>query len=129
MAVLAISISITNKKIKEELEQIPCIWYPVTFKDQIEALLDSRSKVNIMSQIFAQQLNLKTNIKAQKIDSTILKTYKMVVSTFFVLDKDNKERFFEESFLLADIRLNIMLGIFFLIIGNADVNFQAQDLQ
>ena len=39
----------TQKKIEEELELIPYIWYPVTFKDQIVTLFDSRSKVNIIS--------------------------------------------------------------------------------
>ncbi len=52
----------------------------------------------------------------------------MVVSTFSVLDKDEKERFFEESFLLADVRPNIVLGIPFLTMSNADVDFQAWDL-
>ncbi len=33
----------------EELERVPCIWYPVTFKDQIKTLLDSGSEVNAMS--------------------------------------------------------------------------------
>ncbi len=44
----------TDKK-TEELERVPYIWYPVTFKDQdqIEALLDSGSEVNVMSQAFA----------------------------------------------------------------------------
>ncbi len=53
----------------------------------------------------------------------------MVVSTFFILDKNSRERFFEESFLLADIKLDIVHGILFLIMSNADVDFQAQDLQ
>ena len=53
----------------------------------------------------------------------------MIVSTFFVLDHDGRERFFEENFLLADVKLNIVLGILFLIMSNADVDFQAQDLQ
>ncbi len=38
---------------REEVEQVPCIWYPVTFKDQTEALLDSGSEVNAISQAFA----------------------------------------------------------------------------
>ncbi len=42
-----------TKKMEEELEWVPCIWYPVTYKDQIEALLDSESEVNTMSQTFA----------------------------------------------------------------------------
>ncbi len=44
-------------------------------------------------------------------------------------DKDGRERFFEESFLLANVRLDIVLGKPFLTISNADVDFQAQDLQ
>ncbi len=53
----------------------------------------------------------------------------MVVSTFSMSDKDGRERFFEESFLLADIKPNIMLGMPFLTMSNVDVNFQAWDLQ
>ena len=59
MAILVITTLITDKKIEDELELIPCIWYPITFKDQTEALLDSGSKVNVMSQAFAQRLGLK----------------------------------------------------------------------
>ena len=115
----------------EKLELIPCIWYSVTFKDQTEALLDLGSEVNVMSQAFAQQLGFKirkTNVRTQKIDGTTPETYGMVVSTFSVSDKDGKERLFEESFLLADVNLDIVLGMLFLTMSNADVNFQARDL-
>ncbi len=84
-----------------------------------------------MSQAFAQQLGFKIckiNVGAQKIDGTTLETYRMVVSTFSVSDKDDREMFFEESFLLADVRLDIILGMLFLTISNADVDFQARDL-
>ena len=54
---------------------------------------------------------------------------KMVVSTFSVLDKDERERFFKKSFLLADINPDVVFGIPFLTISNADVDFQARDLQ
>ena len=53
----------------------------------------------------------------------------MVVSIFSILDKDGKKMFFEESFLLVNVNLDIMLKMFFLTISNADINFQAQDLQ
>ncbi len=135
VAVLATFMSITDKKTEgelEELERVPCIRYPVTFKDQTKALLDSGSKVNVISQAFAQQLSLKickTNIRAQKINSTTLETYKIVVSTFFVSNKYGRERFFEESFLLADVKSDIILGMPFLTMSNADVDFQARDLQ
>ncbi len=116
----------------EELERVPCIWYLVTFKDQTKALLDSESEVNVMSQVFAQQLGLKirkTNVGAQKIDGTTLETYGMVFSTFSVLDKDDRERFLKESFLLADVKPDIVLEISFLTMSNADIDFQTQDLQ
>ena len=51
VAVLATSTSVTEKK--GELEWVLFIWYPVTFKDQTKILLDLGSKVNAMSQAFA----------------------------------------------------------------------------
>ncbi len=130
VAVLVTSMSMTDKK-TEELKWVPCIWYPVILKDQTEALLDSGSEVNAMSQAFAQQLGLKirkTNVRAQKIDGMTLETNKMVVSTFSVSDKDGKERFFEKSFLLANVSPDIVLGMLCLTISNADVDFQTRDL-
>ncbi len=53
----------------------------------------------------------------------------MVVSTFSISDKDGRERFFEENFLLANVKLDIVLGMPFLTMSNADVNFQARNLQ
>ncbi len=53
----------------------------------------------------------------------------MVVSTFSVSDKDGRERFFEESFLLADVRPDIVLEMPFLTMINVDVDFQARNLQ
>ena len=52
VAVLATFMLITGKKTEEELEQVSCIWYSVTFKDQIEALLNLRSKVNAINPDF-----------------------------------------------------------------------------
>ncbi len=43
-------------------------------------------------------------------------------------DKDNKKRFFEKSFLLADVKPDIVFGISFLTMSNSDVDFQARDL-
>ncbi len=85
VAISATSTSMTDKKTEEELERVPCIRYLVTFNDQTEALLYSRSEVNAISQAFAQQLGFKirkTNVGAQKIDGTTREIYKMVVSIF-----------------------------------------------
>ncbi len=53
----------------------------------------------------------------------------MVVSIFSILDKDGKERFFKVSFLLADIKPDIVLREPFLTISNADIDFESRDLQ
>ena len=133
MAVSATSTSMTDKKIeKAELERLSYIWYSVIFKDQTEALLDFESEVNAISPAFASQFGLKiwkTNIRAQKINGTTLETCEIVVSTFSVSDKDDKERFFEKSFLLAEAQPKIVLGMLFLTMSNVNVDFQAQDLQ
>ncbi len=131
MIVSATSTSITEKKTEEELERIPCIRYPVTFKDQTEALLDSKSEINLINQTFASQLGLKirkTNVRAQKIDGIILKTDGRVGSTLSESDNDGKEKIFIESFLLADVKPDVVFEISFLIMSNADIDFQAQDL-
>ena len=94
-------------------------------------MLASISKVHAISYAFAHQLDLtiwKINIGVQKIDGTTLETYEMVVCTFSVSDKDDRERFFKESFLLANVKPEIILEMLFLTMNNADVDFQARDL-
>lgn len=53
----------------------------------------------------------------------------MVVFTFFILDNDDDEKFFEENFFLADVIPNIVLGILLLTMSNININLQARDLQ
>lgn len=64
-------------------------------------------------------------LKTQKIDDTTLETNEIVVFIFSILYKDSKERFFDKSFLLADVKPNIVFNIHFLTINNADINFQS----
>lgn len=52
-----------------------------------------------------------------------------MVATFFVLDKDNKIKFFEKNFLLNNVKLGIVCEIPFVLINNIDINFQARNLQ
>lgn len=122
----------TRKKTEEKLEQVPYIQYFVTFKDQIKALLDPGSVDNTISQAFTHSLGLKlwkTNIRAENIDNTTMETYEMVVSIFSVSDKDDRERFFEESFLLADVKPDVVFEMPFLAMNNIDIDFQAQNLK
>ena len=46
-----------------------------------------------------------------------------------MLDKDGRKKFFEESFLLAYVKLEIVLEMLFLTMSNTDIDFQARNLQ
>ena len=46
-----------------------------------------------------------------------------------MLNKDSRERFFEKGFLLADVNPDVVFEMPFLTMSNADVNFQARNLQ
>ena len=47
----------------------------------------------------------------------------MVVFTFFMLNKEDRERFLKKSFLLADVQPDAVLEILFLTISNVDTDF------
>lgn len=58
-------------------------------------MLNSGSKANTMNLDFARKLGLhikKTNVGAQKIDSSTLKTFKIVIADFQVENKIGKPR-------------------------------------
>ena len=112
---------------KEVVVRVPCIHYPVQFQEeQVRALLNSGSKVNAMNPDYARKLGLKirrTNIGAQKIDGSALETFGMVIADFQVEDKASRPRFFQETFLVADTKFEVILKMPFLKISNADVSF------
>ena len=130
VSVLATSTSITGAR-EKALERIPCIHYPVQFKKntdktQVQALINSGSEVNAIHLSFAKQLGLPikpTDVGAQKIDGTMLNTHGMVVAAFLVVNKANRIRFFEETFLVANVSLEIVLRMLFLILSSVDVDF------
>ncbi len=47
----------------------------------------------------------------------------MVVFTFSIPDKDGRERLFEKSFLLANVKSDILFKMLFLTMSNTDVDF------
>ena len=78
-----------------------------------------------MNPDFAQKLGLKiwkTNVRAQKIDGSPLKTFGMVIADLQVEDKVGRSRFFQETFLVANTKFEIILGMLFLKLSNADVS-------
>ena len=52
----------------------------------------------------------------------------MVVVAFSVIDKANRVKFFKETFLIANISAKVVLGISFLTLNGADVNFLGREL-
>ena len=95
-------------------------------QEQVKALLNSSSKVNIISPAFAQKLSLyiqKTNIGAQKINGSALETFGIVITDLEVENKASKSKFFQEIFLVVDTKFEAILGMPFLKISNADVAF------
>ena len=95
-------------------------------------LLDLGSKVNVFYPTFARELGLHirlTDIEAQKINGTTLDTFEMIVVAFSVTNKANQVKFFEETFLVANISPEIVLGISFLILSGADINFLGRKLR
>ena len=125
----------------KELEQVMCIQYPIIFPgsvtqdgsalDPVSALFNSGSEVNVMHPAFAERLGLvmrAINVGAQKINSTIFETYGMVVAAFSMTDQADMVRFFEETFLVANISPDLVFGMPFLILSSADINFPKKEL-
>ena len=117
------------------LARVPCIRYFMTFRKKcvpISTLFDSGSEVNAIYSTFSWELGLPIrtiDVGAQKIDSTMLDTFKMVVVAFSVTDKANQVRFFKETFIVANVSPEIVLKMFFLTLSGADVNFLGRELR
>ena len=137
--VLATFLSITDASREAPkvriLDKVFCIYYSVQFrKDKskdVLALLDCGSEINAMTLAYTVHLSLKvtmTNVGAQKVDGSSLVSYGIVIATFQVVDKLDCSWFFKETFLLADISMEVVLGMLFLIFSNADVQFAEKEL-
>ena len=117
------------------LDRVLCICYPIQFckdKDKdVLALLNSESKVNVITLAYAAHLGLTikvTDIGAQKIDGSLLANYGIVIAVFQVVDKLGRSRFFQETFLLANISIKVVLSLLFLTLSNANVQFAEKKL-
>lgn len=80
---------------------------------------------------YAWKLRLKiwkTNVGAQKINGFILEIFGIVITDFQISDKIGRSRFFQKNFLIANIKFQIYLKLFFLKISNADVLFNKKTL-
>ena len=133
---MATPLLVTEASMKKQvsLEWVTCIHYPLRFWKNtigVKALINSGSEVNAMIPAYILKLGLKihhTNIGAQKIDGSTLKIFGMALANFRVEDKLRRARFFQETFLLADISAKVVLSMLFLTFSYTDVQFIEKEL-
>ena len=84
-----------------------------------------------MSPAYIKRLGLKTrktNVGAQKIDGSTYKIFGMVIADFQVEDKVGRPRFYQKTFLIADTKFEVILGMPFLKLSNANMSFSEKTL-
>lgn len=75
-------------------------------------MINFGSKVNAITLAYALKLNLKvrsTDVGAQKIDDSTFKIFEIVLANFQIENKLKRVRFFQKSFLLADMSMEVVL--------------------
>ena len=118
-----------SKSKYSSLIQVSCIRYHIYFWKKsvsVSALFVWDSKINAIYLAFAWELQLPirlTNAGAQKIDGTMLDTFGMVVTAFSMTDKANRVRFLKETFLVANVSLEVVFEMLFLILSSSYVDF------
>ena len=84
-----------------------------------------------MNPAYTKKLGLriqKTDVGAQKINGCSLDTFGMAIASFQVQDKLGRARFFQETFLVTDIRMDVVLKMPFLTLSNANIQFAEENL-
>ena len=59
----------------------------------------------------------------------MLDTFGMVFTAFSVTDKANQVKFFEETFLVSNVSMEVVLGMLFFTLSGADVDFLGWELR
>ena len=125
---------------KSESEYLNLLWvlyirYSIIFRKRfvsVSALFDSGNEFNVIYSTLAKELGLPikpTDIGAQKIDGTMLNTFGMIVTAFLMTNKANRVRYFKETFLVANISLEVVLEMSFLSLSDTDVDFSGWKLR
>ena len=85
-----------------------------------------------MTPAYVKKLSLniqKTDYNTQKIDGSTLVSYEIVIAGFSVQNRLEKVRFFEETFLLADTSIEMVLRMPFLTFSDVDIRFVEKKLK
>ena len=97
----------------------------------MRTLIESGNKVNVMNLAYATKLGLctrKINVGVQKINRSYLDIFRIVIADCSVKDKLGRVRFFQETFLLANIGLEVVLGMLFLTLSKEDIRYVEREL-
>ena len=89
-------------------------------------LFNLNSEINVVYPTFAKELGLPirlTEVGEQKFDGSTPDIYGMVVIAFSVKNKVNQVKFFEMTFLVANVSLKVVFRILFLTLKKVDVDF------
>ena len=68
------------------------------------------------------------DVGAQEIDGLTLSTHSMVLATFQLEDNQGRSRFFQETFLMADTAMEVVLKMLFLTLSKVEINFAEREL-
>lgn len=133
LMIVCLEASANSEVPDTSLKRVPYIRYTVQFqgKYKFKALIDSESEFNAIISAQVAKINLVvrfTNVNALKIDDSPLKTYRIVSIRFSIQDKKGEDQFFEEILLLANTSIEVVLGMLFLSLSNANINFETKDL-
>lgn len=127
---MAIFLSIIEADIKDTLvllKRVLYIYYPLYFQKKfinVKALINNKSKINIIIPVYVARLDLKispTNVGAQKTDNSIIQTFGMVIVSFWIDNKLRRPRFFQKTFLVIKTSMEVILRIFFLGFSNRNI--------
>lgn len=65
----------------------------------------------------------KTNIDTHKIDDNTFETFRMIIASLMMEDKDRNFYSFKRTFPLTDISINLTFRILFFMMSNVKINF------
>ena len=119
---------VAREEKKVILDWVLCIYYLIQFwKDKgaiVQALINSDSEVNAITPAYAKQLGVriqKTDVRAQRINGLSLDTFEIVIADIQVIDKLSRVRFFQETFLLPNTTMEMVLEMLLVTLSNANI--------
>jgi len=114
-------------KIKINIQSENQIW------NKSRAIFDTKTKINLISQVYAKKLNFRRfeilDCDAITIDNHRLKIYDVYFVQFEISNINNTNRFFEKSFLIVDLNWDLTLNIFWIQFSRVKINWNNDEIK